>query len=165
MKLIHHSKTNLFDIHSVEQGADCNANWVGKPRGLWVSVDDAWQEWCSENDFGIGEYKHEIVLKPDAKILRIETSEALHAFTKQYGKSNDMDGALRLARHLIDWREVASRYHGIIIAPYQWSCRLSMETFWYYSWDCASGCIWNADAILEIVRKETKGDGIRFGET
>ena len=50
----------------------------------------------------------------------------------------------------IDWAEVASKYDGIIISPYQWSLRLDMEMMWYYGWDCASGCIWNISAIKEL---------------
>ena len=25
-----------------------------------------------------------------------------------------------------------------------------MELFWYYGWDCASGCIWDPAAVAEI---------------
>jgi hypothetical protein len=45
----------------------------------------------------------------------------------------------------IDWPRVAERFDGVIIAPYQWKHRL--ELMWYYGWDCASGCIWNARAV------------------
>ena len=40
------------------------------------------------------------------------------------------------------------RVDGIIIAPYQWYCRMTVD--WYYTWDCASGCIWNLDAIESV---------------
>ncbi|QBI98814.1 hypothetical protein SEA_BOBBY_184 [Mycobacterium phage Bobby] len=48
----------------------------------------------------------------------------------------------------IDWGKVAADYGGIIIAPYQWSRR--MDPHWYYTWDCASGCIWNLEAIESL---------------
>lgn len=47
----------------------------------------------------------------------------------------------------IDWVKVKPLYDGIIITPYQWRCRLDPDIFWYYSWDCASGCIWNLETI------------------
>lgn len=55
----------------------------------------------------------------------------------------------------IDWQAVASDHDGIIISPYNWPAR--HEMIWYYPWDCASGCIWNADAITSI----TIHDGAR----
>jgi hypothetical protein len=56
-----------------------------------------------------------------------------------------------MSRFEIEWRKVAERFDGIIIAPYIWQRRLDLESSWYYSWDCASGCIWNASAVREIV--------------
>lgn len=46
----------------------------------------------------------------------------------------------------IDWDAVAGTYQGIIITPYIWERRLG-DSAWYYSWDCASGCIWDPAAI------------------
>ena len=37
-----------------------------------------------------------------------------------------------------------------VVSPYQWNCRLSLETCWYYGLDCASGCIWYLDCIKEF---------------
>jgi len=56
----------------------------------------------------------------------------------------------------INWPAVAEKYDGIIIAPYIWQRRLSdnPDHFWYYGWDCASGCIWNTEVIEEIHTKE-----------
>lgn len=39
-------------------------------------------------------------------------------------------------------------------APYQWECRLDRDTFWYYSWDCASACIWNLQAVRPLVEAQ-----------
>lgn len=50
----------------------------------------------------------------------------------------------------LDWLKVKQKYQGIIIAPYQWKCRMAQETKWYYGWDCASGCIWDLDCIDEF---------------
>lgn len=46
---------------------------------------------------------------------------------------------------------IGARYDGIVITPYVWSMRLDRSAFWYYGWDCASGCIWNASAVAELV--------------
>ena len=50
----------------------------------------------------------------------------------------------------VDWREVAARWDGISITPYQWSCRHELDrAMWYNGWDCASACVWNLNAIEE----------------
>ena len=53
----------------------------------------------------------------------------------------------------IAWEKVAAKYDGLIITPYIWQRR--MELNWYYTWDCASGCIWNVRAIKDIRLIET----------
>jgi hypothetical protein len=56
----------------------------------------------------------------------------------------------------IDWYRVAEQYDGIIITPYIYERRLTEYTTWYYSWDCASGCIWNGKAIANITSKKLR---------
>jgi hypothetical protein len=122
-----------------------------KPAGLWVSVEgdgDGWSDWCREESFSLDRLacEHEITLTDDAHILRLDGAEAIDDFTAYYGYSElNVPGSV-LSRYVdrIDWVLVAARYQGIIIAPYIWSRRLTDHTFWYYGWDCASGCIWDA---------------------
>ena len=89
------------------------------------------------------QHRTEIVLRPDASILRLQSAEALDRFTKKYARS---EPTLTVA--FIDWVEVAEQYQGIIIAPYIYARRLTHHTFWYYGWDCASGCVWDKEAVL-----------------
>ena len=115
-----------------------------KPIGLWVSVDgpDDWTEWCAAESFGIGSFPYRVTLRCDHRLLVISSLDEFDEFQKAFGR------ATYLARHCgIAWAEVAERYQGIIIAPYQWARRYS--AFWYYGWDCASGCIWDVSAIHE----------------
>ena len=67
----------------------------------------------------------------------------LDRFTAEYGDNE------RYCR-MIQWDRVAERYQGIVITPYIWSRRLEPETHWYYPWDCASGCIWDGEAVESI---------------
>ena len=81
--------------------------------------------------------------------MYLTTDEQVLNFAKlyPYAKSlwhNELD------THEIDWKKVKSKYQGIIIAPYQWSCRLNLDSNWYYGWDCASGCIWDLDCIKDF---------------
>lgn len=118
-----------------------------KPRGFWLSVGDAWVEWCRGEDWNLGCIVHvaRITLSPSANILRLASQDDLDRFTEKYG---EQDGRLSFRHINIRWDRVAEKYDGIIISPYVWERRL--ELMWYYGWDCASGCIWNADAIQSV---------------
>lgn len=114
-----------------------------KPRGLWLSDEDeyGWLQWCTDNEYvhDVGlNVCYEVTLKETANILYINTVEELLAIPvkEKYG-----------LMFVVDWSNIAENYDGIIITPYQWKCRNHQSCFWYYGWDCASGCIWNLDAI------------------
>lgn len=119
----------------------------GKPVGLWLSVEgeNDWKEWCEGENFHVERLAcpHEIVLKPEANILWLSSAFDIDLFTEQFAKPCEWSAT----RKDIDWPEVARQYQGIIIAPYIWERRMSDHTFWYYGWDCASGCIWDISAI------------------
>ncbi len=121
-----------------------------KPRGLWVSVDGPrdWPEWCADENFRDtkAQHRYRVTLASSANILTLSTVESLVGFDIEYGDGGDLG--------LIDWALVAAKYQGIIIAPYQWGHRLGM--LWYYGWDCASGCIWDASAIASVERLDAE---------
>jgi hypothetical protein len=97
---------------------------------------------------------HDVKLKPDANLLRLETEADIDSFTEEYG-FNILQAA-GFHSHLpeksdgIRWDLVADKYQGILIPTYHWSRRMFVSSSWYYPWDCASGCIWDADAIESI---------------
>jgi hypothetical protein len=125
-----------------------------KPHGLWFSVGDGpdgWRDWCEQNDFALNSFvwRNVINFRGDAKILRISGAKELDALTAEYRHASAPNWADRvLAEYAIDWARVGERYQGIIIAPYCWSRRLGLG--WYYTWDCASGCVWDVAAIESI---------------
>lgn len=124
-----------------------------KPSGFWLSVDgeDDWAEWCVGETFRPHalKYRHVVTLKDGANILHLCTPDEVIQFSKEYYDREIK--AVMDAIVYINWSAVAREYAGIIIAPYQWSLRLdNRDTSWYYSWDCASGCIWDLDAIETI---------------
>lgn len=147
-KLIHYSRKPLKRLYSTPQviEPDC------KPQGLWVSVDSAWRDWCKENQYGVSSLVHQaqIELKPAARVLRLESAGELDKFSKSFGQPYSYEGfdIERVAG--IDWRKIAGEFQGIMIAPYIWERRLSRHTFWYYGWDVASGCIWDAEAVESV---------------
>jgi hypothetical protein len=132
MNLIHYTYKPLeFDPLRTYEQSD---NW--KPVGFWLSAEGdgmfSWKNWCTREEFGVCglENAARFVLAPNANVLHINNTEELDAFNNRYGS---------VLAHM------AKDYDGIIIAPYHWQRR--NELIWYYSWDCASGCIWNLQAI------------------
>lgn len=125
-----------------------------KPNGLWVSVegfeeDINWKDWCEAEEFRLEhlKYAYEIILKPDHNLLILTSPAQLQEFTENY--KGELIPGLR-SIDIIQWGLVAQKYTGILIAPYQWSCRFEPGLFWYYGWDCASGCIWDLRVIKSI---------------
>lgn len=144
MRLLHYSaKPFKFD----PERKYAESHYGFKPVGLWLSVesDDDWPAWCRGESFHLEALKHvaEVILKPDANVLVIDTVEKLDAFNARFRKVKD-DFEVRN----INWPAVKELYDGLVIAPYHWSRRLTM--MWYYGWDCASGVIWNLSAIAEV---------------
>ena len=67
-------------------------------------------------------------------------------------------GGMRRFDKMIDWPRVASDYAGIEICPYLSSKRMDEDSFWYYGWDVASGCVWDSKGITDLVEKGNCGD-------
>jgi hypothetical protein len=122
-----------------------------KPKGLWVSVDGAydWPWWCRDENFEIESLRHRYVvtlsLEPRLAILG---ADDFAGFQATYG-CHDFRGA-PYSFYYVDWPRVAEDYNGILIPTYLWEYRLDDCYPWYYTWDCASGCIWHPDAIASV---------------
>lgn len=147
VRLIHWSAAPILALDRAWDYSGYRAR-LDKPTGFWVSVEgdgDGWSDWCRSEQFGVERlaHEHEVVLTPAARILQITTPEGIDALTERYGTG-------RYGGMEIEWSRLAGEYQGILIAPYQWSRRLADGRSWYYSWDCASGCVWDLDAIAAI---------------
>lgn len=157
MRLIHYSHKHLTEVYSASQGKGRAKHRGDKPNGLWVSPEgeDDWPSWCESEEWGLGHITHptEVVLRPDASMLVVAGEAALREFHAEYHARHPMfeDGFPSYANRLvINWKSVAKRFQGIIIAPYVHRCRLDLDMMWYYGWDCASGVIWDAGAVKEL---------------
>jgi hypothetical protein len=161
MQLVHYSSAPVTEIRSTDP-AD-GRNVLGKPYGFWFSVDgngDGWHDWCLDERFRLDSltHVHDVELADGAEVLRLSSGGEIDHFNEAYRGAlpSYLAGAgLAWSDRLrgIDWKRVGSRYRGIIISPYIWDRRLS-GPFWYYGWDCASGCIWDATAIRSITLRE-----------
>lgn len=164
MRLLHYCNEE-FELEPNEYSQeDWRYEMQSKPHGLWVSVEGEydWKWWCEGEGFRV-EYLdlcYEVVLKKCANILYINTAEELYEFTKKYPLRGGILEKVFNERstHQIDWLKVKNEYQGIIIPNYLWECRLSMDSSWYYGWDCSSGSIWDLSCIEEfkLVQNEAK---------
>jgi len=141
------------EFRNVMQTPEWSPRWRDyngwKPAGLWYSCDNDWMKWLKsdwvsrykESKEGY-DYKIEVDLS-QMKVIR--TLDELWSFTRQYAFR-------RLFSYkpypYIDWAQVAERYAGIEICPYQQEARFDLD--WYYPWDVASGCIWNKAALVRV---------------
>ena len=150
--LKHYSSNWITPLEEREYEQDID----DKPHGLWVDASSpgelSWKEYAME--YGIRLFHdvsaaYEIELFDSSNILELSSESNLADFTDEYGVRYEMRyGQLIMPQHDIDWRIVAHEYQGIIIAPYQ--IRAKEQYPWYRSWDIASGCIWDLDAIQKI---------------
>ena len=147
MKLVHHSQHVLRGpIRCPAQGEGHTG--MGKPHGFWFSVKGEmdWEDWCRSARFRLDglRYEYRIKLNPAYPILLIDTVEKMEWFHRCFAdKPLTASSSNRFT--MIDWVPVCWAWAGIIIAPYVWSRQ--MDLFWYYGWDCASGVVWNEDAV------------------
>lgn len=134
------SPHRLTQLRAVEQSPSKNV--YSKPSGLWYACGDEWLRWVlNEMPDWLEGYKYAYALYPDTTdMLVIRTPDQFDQFTRQYG---GLDKG-------IAWDRVASRYTGIEICPYQWDRRMGYGSSWYYTWDVASGCIWDPAAVRQI---------------
>jgi hypothetical protein len=150
---IHNSKKEIPRLLPAVWPEDPKA--VIKPFGLWYGVDGGWLEWCaSERPDWIRPFNYSVDISR-ANILQLDTIPKMMEFERNFFNDSsplkkifpDTDDFHPLERdcYAINWRAVAAAYDGVEIAPYQWPLR--MERMWYYSWDCASGCVWNVENI------------------
>lgn len=132
-----------------------------KPNGLWLSVSgsDDWESWCRANEFGCGDIVYRVTLRADANIAWLCSGADIDMFHTTWSEPGEVwrggtaplsDEYVRLHWE-VNWQRVAQQFDGIIITPYQWSRRMG-GPFWYYGWDCASGCVWKLDAVETFER-------------
>ena len=168
VKRYHFSKTPITELKHVRQNTSHWAWKLGKPNGLWYSCGSSWHEFIHYNDLS-SLYIYELEI--DLRFLKIiRTKEELDALTSRFGLLGDPSRYEAEEFTKIDWQKVSIRYLGIEICPYIHERRytgfkkvpLIQRSSWYYSWDVASGCIWNPKAIKSITQISAPEDDLYY---
>lgn len=132
-----------------------------KPKGLWYGHNDSWIEWCSyEMPHWLHPYIYEIIIDDD-QVYKITNVKEFEAFEEEFAGIPIEVGALFelelaslnldiLSNYYIDYAKLSEKYGGIEIIPYLYEKRYHRNSFWYYGWDVASGCVFKKSAIKEV---------------
>lgn len=150
INLSHYSHNDTLEPYSQEQKPQSER----KPRGLWISVEGeyGWKEWGTDNEYGCFDYRFEVELVAGHNVLITDDLLGFHATYRRApfpGREYPIE--------YISWVDVADEYQGIIIPTYHFEFRFDTRvSYWYYGWDCACGCIWDATAIASVSLAEQK---------
>lgn len=129
-----------------------------KPRGFWMGVIDSdyrWDEWSRDNTFSLENLaiRHEIEVSDDWDILHLSNAKELTEFHDEYSVPFYPGTTVRYP----DWRRVADDYDGLLVSPYNRNIAYypenltsGIDLMWYTTFDVASACIWNVEAIERI---------------
>ena len=145
MPFIHHSRCPISKVCDWEQILNDSAG--AKPDGLWFSIGDGtdWIALCKKRHVENGwcldvlNCQTEIVFSESANILHLASAEDIDTFTAAY--------VMNSSAMKIDWRRVAEKFGGIIIAPHCDERSNHARTRWYYHWEVASCCVWRKSAV------------------
>jgi hypothetical protein len=119
-----------------------------KPRGLWLSYDQEWKEWCDAEGFATCNmdtcYIYSANLQKDSLCI-IDSLESLDAFQEKYQNKSSY----------IDWHTVAQDYDGIsfenyydVKKAYLYTSK-SIRDIWILGVDVNSVCIWNPSKVIK----------------
>lgn len=122
------------------------ANAVGKPNGFWFAVGSEWIDWtATEMPKWKGDNLYSVEVD-ESQCIVIEDELGLREFHRQYSTSDGM----------IDWAKVGKDAKGIIFKKYFPQARMKYR--WYYTWDVASGCVWDTTALKGVEQQSVGTD-------
>jgi hypothetical protein len=152
VRLVHYADHPVGALKEVPPGLEYDF----KPSGLWVSDDDCednWRQWCLGESFRLEHltHVHDVMLAPDANVLILRSASDIDGFTQRF---RHMDGRVYPGLYVLPWPKIMSLWDGLIITPYIRERRLEDESAWYYTWDCAGGCLWHSRAVAAIALRE-----------
>ena len=150
-KRLHMTNANVIHLNVVPQIAfnstTSNYRTHRKPQGLWYGIETSWIEWCADNmPDKLSDFIYDIRINENL-ILKIRNKKEFDDFEKTYGIKIYDKKFYSNQQNYIDFHSVAEKYCGIEISPFLTD---KEDSNWYCGWDCASGCIWDAKAIIAI---------------
>lgn len=123
--------------------------YINKPnRGLWGSPVDSsygWKEWCVENNFRTNTFDvcTKWRIKPDSKILVIDSLSDLQSVMTIYGKCEN-----KFERPYLNFYRICEDFDGMLLTERgNDECHLGDGYVDLNAWDCESIVVWNSDVV------------------
>lgn len=162
------SPSNLHSEYRIKNGKinpeffkKLKLGYTTKPRnGFWFACGPSWYNWeieANEETPSVGTEVYRIIIKED-RLIKLNTLSRIEKFMSEYGREKKKGKENKNEILLIDWKKVSQKYGGFIACPYIKNHIIAKyknninKFIWYLLLDCASGCIWNLDAIGECQR-------------
>ena len=119
-----------------------------KPNGIWISVNNSWEDWLEGNwkSWKKGKAQFNVELSKDIKLFIIESKEQ---FLKKFKELTGKD------YHFTDF-ESTNKFHEELKKEFDgmwlksepfYKHRLDFDFMYFYPWDCESICVWNAEKV------------------
>ena len=135
---IHYTGENLDTIdlsRTYIQTAERLASYM--PNGLWLSIAgiNDWEKYCFKNNYNLLNlrYEFQVKLKPRAKILILQNTDAFENFEETY--------AYR-------WEAIIKDHQGLALPRVMPQMR--NRGLWNDAWCCTSACIWDLQAVEKV---------------
>jgi len=125
-----------------------------KPIGLWYGFGTSWIDFV-RSQMPQREMYTEHVFKIEidtSNILIIKDDESFLDFSDKYKDPEFEKKWPDVRNDAIDWPKVSREYKGIEFPVYFHKYRRTREHGWYYTWDVASGCIWDLSAVKKVIK-------------
>lgn len=123
-----------------------------KPIGLWYGFGTSWIDFV-RSEMPQRETDHVYKIEIDtSNVLVIKDDNSFLEFSDKY-KDPEFEKKWSYGRNSnIDWPRVAKEYKGIEFPVYFSKYRMADKHDWYYTWDVASGCIWDLSAVKKVIK-------------
>ena len=140
-------KSTYTDMQIVDSIESKVPNYIGKPDGMWLSVNNSWEKWCMyyrPDWFNDKHISAQVSISPRLSFLSITSASDANSFIDLFVPNNK--------RHLnysrihtseqVEWDKVYRMYDGIYFANYHdvWFNGNSL----FFSWDVDCVCLFRA---------------------
>lgn len=115
-----------------------------KPKALWISLNNGWEEWIEGEGGTIGCHILNIKLKPNLKLWKIDSFKSFMELWSRYtSKSPDLNS---LDGKFWEWLKDKIKLDGIILTKK--GENETRYTTWLYGWDCSCIAIFNPANVM-----------------
>lgn len=157
MRKIHSTSIDNFHQLNLKKYNYIENRIFFKPVGLWYGyeLDDnisTWMDWVGENNFYLDRYiNHYELIINTSNFLIVDNNDTLSFINNNYKLISNDDIINQF--NYIDWKKLKKDYDGIeFILENLTYDRCSLEFLWLSTLDVSSGCLWNLDAINNIIK-------------